>query len=207
MVLAIIGMLAAGIFTIIGSTFQLTSELKAHQDRNETKHRLLEIVETNLLALPAETRFELEVSQGGGLSTGAFRLGNAPLAFQQSGEIHNPVRDVVMRSGKGRGGFIQVTLHYLDRDQARRFEQNDRSILESAPSILLADRLRKFEWRLYDPRTQKWVKDWKSTDPRPSMAELSIAHEGDRTEQRMLFWIPPRRAQETRRTLTAISEP
>lgn len=194
MVLAMMGLLAAGIFGIMTSTFQLSAELKAHQDRSQLQQRLIEIIEMNLMSLPATTRIELQTSQAASHYVNTLSLNSAPFAFQRSSEEQTSVQNVVIQSGRGRGGFVRVTIHYLDLDQARKFSQNDLTVLESAPSVVLVDRMKSFQWRLFDSATQRWLDVWHPTDRRPTLAELTYSFEGDSQDRKYLFWIPPRSA-------------
>ncbi|MDF1814845.1 MAG: prepilin-type N-terminal cleavage/methylation domain-containing protein [Verrucomicrobiales bacterium] len=192
MVLALVGLLASAIFGITIGTFQLSSEIREAQSRSEAKDRLIEILESNLLSLPAGAQIELTTTQTDGSYTNLLALGKCPLAFQRSGEDRGTVDGVVIQTGKGRGGFIRVTLHHLESEQWQAFERNDLSVFEEDDSIILAERLKQFRWQFFDPTTRRWVGEWKIKSRRPVLAELSYAHEGERDASKHIFWIPPR---------------
>lgn len=192
MAMAVLVMLAAGIFAITVSTFQLSAELKDLQDRKSTKRRLVEILEANFEALPAATKFKLETTQEGSSYVSTLSLDQAPHAFRRSQHTQGAIQTVVIRSARGRGGFVRVTLHHLDKDNARQFTQGDSGVLDGQAFVVLADRLRKFQFEFFNSQTEQWVTRWDSATRRPGLIALAIAHEGETEDSRHVFWIPPR---------------
>ena len=135
--------------------------------------------------LQADTKVTLDSAQSGAGQVSVLRLKNAPFTFQLTGKSQSMVEDVVLRTDRGRGGFVRVTIHYLDSQQTRNYKGRVSSDLGNAHFVVLADRLRKFEWRLFDPARQRWESEWKREVARPSMAELTISHEGDTAEKKI----------------------
>jgi hypothetical protein len=51
------------------------------------------------------------------------------------------------------------------------------------------DQVSQFEWKFYDPNTQRWENTWKDAR-RPLMAEMVVQLD-DGKSLRAVFWIPP----------------
>ena len=192
MVMALLALLASGIFGITVSTFELSAELKDHQDRSQSHLRLIEILEHNFLALPASGQIELKTSQFDLNYVNDLTIYQAPFLFQVANHNRGNVETVVIRTGKGRGGFVRVTLHHLDEEQTKRWQRKDYSVVDQVEPVILADRLRQFEWQFYDAHTRKWIPEWKFRSRRPTLIALNIAREGETQPQSYTFWIPPR---------------
>jgi hypothetical protein len=88
------------------------------------------------------------------------------------------------------GGYLRVGLRVLDVRQtaAVRSGQTVRYSRNEAV-VPLMDNVSRFEWRFYDPATNRWENNWKDAR-RPLLAEMHLQLD-DGFETRSVFWIPP----------------
>jgi hypothetical protein len=78
----------------------------------------------------------------------------------------------------------------LDQKQTQALRSNQ-TVRYSRDQITLPllDNVSRFEWKFYDPTTNRWENNWKQ-GRRPLMAEMNLRLD-DGFETRAVFWIPP----------------
>ena len=190
--MGLMGMLALGIFSLAAGSVELSAEMVEYQNDEAVRRRFLELCRRNIESLPGHSSLQLESIASGGYYTTYLSMVEHPAAFSfASASSRFDVHRVVLVSEVASSGFLTVSVHYLDRDGDQAWRQgNTGKALEMSPGIKLLDRLRRADWRFYEPRQRLWFETWKETQGRPAMAELTLEMEGDPGPERLVFFVP-----------------
>ena len=187
--MGVLALLMAGVFSIAKSTMELSSDLAGSQERAMMKQNLVDYFRRSFRGLPGGAEIRLQNRSVGGTYIPSLTVINGGTSFSP-GEALPPETGIELTAEQRPGGYLRILLQLLDDQQAMalRSGQKVRPSRREA-SMPLADQVSQFEWRLYDPYTQRWEKVW--TEPRrPLMAEMSVQLD-DGKPLRAVFWIPP----------------
>ena len=190
--MGLMGMLAVGIFSLAAGSVELSAEMIEYQNDEAVRRRFLELCRRNIESLPGHSTVQLESIASGGYYTTYLSMVEHPAAFAfASASSRFDVHRVVLISEVASSGFMTVNVHYLDTEADLAWRQgNTQGALEMSQSIRLLDRLRRADWRFYEPRQRIWFETWKEAQGRPAMAELTLEMEGDPGPERLVFFVP-----------------
>ena len=190
--LAVFLIIMAGVFAIAKGSMELSSDLTQTQERAMTRQNFIEFLRTSFRRLPGEAEITLSLENQRGTYVPTINIFNGGDAFSP-GPSQPPEASVEMFAQQMAGDYMRVGLRILD-DQQTQAQRSGRAPRRSgagaADSILpLIDKVAQFEWKFYNPATQRWEENWKPP-ARPLFAELSLMLD-DAIPTRMVFWIPP----------------
>lgn len=190
--IGLMGMLALGIYTLASGSIELSAEMVEYQNDEAVRRRFIELCRSNIESLPGHSRVQLETVASGGYYTTYLSMVEHPAAFAfASASSRFDIHRVVLVSEVASSGFLTVRVHYLDAEADQAWRQgNIKGALEIGQSIRLLDRLRRADWRFYEPRQRLWFETWKESQGRPAMAELTLEMEGDPGPERLVFFVP-----------------
>ncbi len=190
--MGLMGMLAVGIFSLAAGSVELSAEMVEYQNDEAVRRRFIELCRRNIESLPGHSTIQLESVASGGYYTSYLSMVEHPSAFAfAEASSRFDVRRVVLVSEVASSGFLTVSVHYLDTEADLAWRQgNTGKALEMSHGIRLLDRLRRADWRFYEPRQRLWFETWKEAQGRPSMAELTLEFEGDPGPERLVFFVP-----------------
>lgn len=191
--LAVFLIIMAGVFAIAKGSMELSSELTQTQERAMTRQNFIEFLRTSFRRLPGEAEITLSLENQRGTYVPTINIFNGGDAFSP-GPSQPPESSVELFSQQMAGDYMRVGLRILD-DQQTQAQRSGRAPRRSgtgaaAEAVLpLIERVARFEWKFYNPGTQRWEETWKPP-ARPLFAELSLMLD-DAIPTRMVFWIPP----------------
>jgi prepilin-type N-terminal cleavage/methylation domain-containing protein len=188
MTMAIIVILAAGIFAMVSGSFELTSELSALQERNIARERMVELCRTNFEEVPAHARVEFMAVDRGPAYASWLSIVDHPFAFSFGGEPGN-VKRVMLETDVAEGGWLRVSALYLDERENQLLERGGFDPKTAKRRIVLMEKVKQLTWRFYDPETESWIEYWNGAE-NPVLVELTLAVAGDAEARRTVLWIP-----------------
>jgi len=189
--IAVLLILAGGIFGVTTGAFELSSEMKGFQEENLRRQRLVDLLRSNFESLPGVGQVELLSVETNGAYQTYLSFFNHPAAFRFGAQASD-VYQVVLATTLGTDGFLRVQLHYLDQEQSSILQRGDSSVLQSDASVMLSDRMKELSWRFYHPETEDYEDIWELRSGRPTLIECRFAFEGDERSETQVFWVPPR---------------
>ncbi|MDH4475695.1 MAG: type II secretion system protein [Verrucomicrobiaceae bacterium] len=187
--MGVLGLLMAGIFGVAKSTMELSSDLASSQERAMLRQNLIDYLRRSFRSLPGNAEIRLQNRSVSGTYIPSLTIVNGGNSFSP-GDALPPETGLELTAEQRPGGYLRVLLRFLDDQQtlALRSGQNMRASKNDSP-LTLMDQVSQFEWKFYDPNTQRWENTWK--DPRrPLMAEMVVQLD-DGKSMRAVFWIPP----------------
>lgn len=181
--------LMGGIFGIANSTMELSNDLAAMQERSLIRQNFISFVRRSFRSMPGDAEVRLTVQASGGAYAPSLNFVNAGTSFTPGSPLP-PDTSVDMYAEERPGGYLRVGLRILDEQQTQslragqpvRYNRNQ-------GSIPLLDNVSRFDWRYYDPTTNRWENNWRH-GRRPLLAELNLKLD-DGFETRAVFWLPP----------------
>ena len=187
--MGVLGLLMAGIFGVAKSTMELSSDLAASQERAMMRQNLIDYLRRSFRSLPGNAEIRLENRSVSGTYIPSLTIVNGGNSFSP-GDALPPETGLELTAEQRPGGYLRVLLRFLDDQQtlALRSGQNRRASKNDSP-LTLMDQVSQFEWKFYDPQTQRWENVWKDAR-RPLMAEMVVQLD-DGKSMRAVFWIPP----------------
>lgn len=187
--MGVLGLLMAGIFGVAKSTMELSSDLASSQERAMMRQNLIDYLRRSFRSLPGNAEIRLQNRSVSGTYIPSLTIVNGGNSFSP-GDALPPETGLELTAEQRPGGYLRVLLRFLDDQQtlALRSGQNMRASKNDSP-LTLMDQVSQFEWKFYDPQTQRWENVWKDTR-RPLMAEM-IVQLDDGKSMRAVFWIPP----------------
>lgn len=187
--MGVLGLLMAGIFGVAKSTMELSSDLAATQERAMMRQNLIEYLRRSFRSLPGNAEIRLQNRSVSGTYIPSLTIVNGGNSFSP-GDSLPPETAIELTAEQRPGGYLRVNLRFLDDQQtiALRSGQNVRASKNDSP-LTLMDQVSQFEWKFYDPQTQRWENTWKEAR-RPLMAEMVVQLD-DGKSMRAVFWIPP----------------
>ncbi|MCB1235634.1 MAG: prepilin-type N-terminal cleavage/methylation domain-containing protein [Verrucomicrobiae bacterium] len=201
--IAVLGILAIGIFSVSSGSLRLIDEVRDFQDREARKRRFVELCRQNFENLPSGARVEFDYKDRGGHYDTFLSLRDAPAAFG-FGAMPPDIRRVILASEVEPSGFARAALYFLNAEEERRLDREGFDALNPRRVILLR-RLKTITWRFFDQNSQQWRDILDKNAPQPPMLELTLAMDGDAEPVRSVFWLPIR--QQTRVTAPRAPDP
>lgn len=182
-------LLMGGIFAISNSTMELGNDMAAIQERSVIRQNFISFLRRSFRTLPGEAELRLSVQARGSSYVPTLNFVNGGTSFTP-GTSQPPDTSMELFAEERPGGYLRVALRVLDERQTAslRAGQNVRYGRENLV-IPLLDNVSRFEWRYYDPSSNRWENNWKA-GRRPLLAELNLRLD-DGFETRAVFWIPP----------------
>ena len=182
-------LLMGGIFAIANGTMEMGSDLTQIQERSIIRQNFISFIRRSFRNLPGEAEVRLTVQARGNTYVPSLNFVNGGTSFTP-GTALPPDTSVDLFAEERPGGYLRVALRELDERQTQvlRSGQNVR-YTKSQGMIPLMDNVTRFEWRFYDPASNRWENNWKQ-NRRPLLAELNLKLD-DGFETRAVFWIPP----------------
>ena len=182
----------AGVFAIAKGAMELSADLTSTQERAMTRQNFIEFLRASFRRLPGEAEITLTQENQRGTYVPTLNIYNGGDAFS-TGPSLPPESSVELFAQQMPGDYLRVGLRVLD-DQQTQQQRSGRGFRRSGPAagdaiLPLIDKVAKFEWKFYNPATQRWEETWKPP-ARPLFAELSFMLD-DAIPSRMVFWIPP----------------
>lgn len=182
----------AGVFAIAKGSMELSADLTSTQERAMTRQNFIEFLRASFRRLPGEAEITLTLENQRGTYVPTLNVYNGGDAFS-TGPSLPPEGSVELFAQEMAGGYMRVGLRVLD-DQQTQQQRSGRGFRRSGAGagdaiLPLIDKVAKFEWKFYNPATQRWEDNWKPP-ARPLFAELSFMLD-DAIPSRMVFWIPP----------------
>ncbi|MCB1085929.1 MAG: prepilin-type N-terminal cleavage/methylation domain-containing protein [Verrucomicrobiae bacterium] len=192
--IAVLAILAIGIFSLTAGSAELMDELQQFQDREAQKRRFVELCRDNFENLPPAARIEFDYKDRGGHYDTYLSFVDAPSAFG-FGSMRPDMKRVILAAEIDSSGFARSALYYLDAEQDRQYLRQGLDSLRLRPIPLLR-RLKQITWRFYDPRSQQWREVLEQGAAQPPLVELTLAVDGDAEPIRSVFWAPIRQQVE-----------
>jgi prepilin-type N-terminal cleavage/methylation domain-containing protein len=188
--IAVLAILAIGIFSLTTGSAELMDELQQFQDREARKRRFVELCRDNFEGLPSAARIEFDYKDRGGHYDTYLSFYDAPAAFGFGG-MRPDVKRVILAAEVESSGFARSVLYFLNAEEDRQYLRQGLDSLRLRPVVLLR-RLKQITWRFYDPRSEKWREVLEDGDAQPTLVELTMAMDGDAEPLRSVFWAPVR---------------
>lgn len=188
--MAILALLAGALYAMVDATIRATSELNTRQNRSQQVRGLIELCHKTFRSLPVNSTMEVRIVEQRQNYVPEIVFRNAPGLFTW-GEPDAEQTSTILGVRPQVGGLVSLSL-LQDSDQ-----EIGSYLLGGSPKqpwLPLITGLRKVEWRLYDPRTGGWLKEWKEPSFRPALVELTLTLEEG--VQRYVFWVPPVQRQQ-----------
>ena len=187
--MGVLSMLLVGIFSVAKSTMELSGDLAYGQERHMMRQNFIDFMRRSFRTLPGEAEFRLEVKSGAGTYLPTLTVINGGTSFSP-GEALPPETGVELTAEKLPGGYLRVLLRLLDEEQTAMLRNGQPPARSGVQTVLpLMDNVGRFEWKFFDPNTQRWETLWQDSR-RPLMAELNMQLD-DGEPLRAVFWIPP----------------
>ncbi len=181
--------LMGGIFAIANGTMELGSDLALAQERSLIRQSFISFIRRSFRNLPGEAEVRLSVRASGSTYVPTLNFVNGGSSFTPGGALP-PDTSVDLFAEERPGGYLRVGLRVLDDRQTAAMRSNQTvRYNRDQPTIPLLDNVSRFEWRFYDPSTNRWENNWKQPR-RPLLAELNLQLD-DGFETKAVFWLPP----------------
>lgn len=182
-------LLMGGIFSIANGTMELGNDLAVAQDRSLIRQNFISFLRRSFRNLPGEAEVRLSVQARGGNYVPSLNFVNGGSSFT-TGMALPPDTSVDLYAEERPGGYLRVGLRILDEKQTAALRSNQSvRYSKNQESVPLMDYVSRFEWRFYDPASNRWENNWKQAR-RPLLAELNLRLD-DGFETRAVFWVPP----------------
>jgi prepilin-type N-terminal cleavage/methylation domain-containing protein len=188
--IAVLAILAIGIFSLAAGSAEMMDELRLMQDREARKRRFVELCRDNFESLPAAGRIEFEFLDRGGHYDSHLSFVDAPGAFG-FGAARPDLKRVILATELESGGRLRAVLYYLNAEQDAQYDRQGLEALRLQPVPLLR-RLKQLTWRYFDKQTRQWRETQRDTDAPPALVEMTLAFEDDAEPLRSVFWAPVR---------------
>lgn len=189
--LALLALLAGGIFAVQRGAISVSAEVAAAQTQTLRMHSFCELLRRTFEQAPGNARVYLTLTGGqySGLSDVAFV--DYPLAFTWPG-IPAGSKTVIFRTQRAASGLgAEARLLYLDEEETQLYEQGRSEGSRAIADVLLMESIRNLTWRFYDDRKQEWELEWPRTNNRrPTFVELRLEFLDGQDPVRLVFWIP-----------------
>jgi len=181
--------LMGGIFSIANSTMELGNDLVAIQDRSLIRQNFISFLRRSFRNLPGEAELRLTVQARGSSYVPSLNFVNGGSSFTPGASLP-PDTSVDLFAEERPGGYLRVALRVLDTRQTNALRSGQTVRYTKDQEIIpLLDNVSRFEWRFYDPSSNRWENNWKQAR-RPLLAELNLRLD-DGFETRAVFWVPP----------------
>ncbi len=189
--LALIGMLAGGVFAVQRGALQVSTEVVAAETQTLKVHSFCELLRRNFEQMPGNARVNLQLYGGSGSDMTEIAFTDYPLAFTWPG-VTAGAKTVIFRTERSVGIGLQAAILYLDEEQAAEWQKggqfDEGKILGR---ITIMDGIARLHWRFLDEQRDEYVEEWPLTNTRrPTMVEMTLQFMDGSDPVKLIFWIP-----------------
>jgi prepilin-type N-terminal cleavage/methylation domain-containing protein len=190
--LALMGMLAGGIFSVQRGAFSVSTEVVQRETQTLKVHSFCELLRRTFEQVPGNAKVNLQGWGGGGpdgLTEVAFT--DYPLAFSWSG-VEAGAKTVIFRTERAVTGLgLQAAVLYLNEEQSTAWSKGQLDETKLIGRLSLIDGIASLGWRFFNETTQEWEIEWPLTNTRrPSFVEMALQFMDGEDPVRLVFWIP-----------------
>ncbi len=189
--LALIGMLAGGIFAVQRGALQVSTEVVKSETQTLKVHSFCELLRRNFEQMPGNSKVNLQFYGGSGSDMSEVAFTDYPLAFTWPG-VSAGAKTVIFRTERSVGIGLQAAILYLDEEQAAEWQKggtfDEGKILGR---ITIMDGISLLNWRFLDESKDEYVEEWPLTNTRrPTMVEMTLQFMDGSDPVKLIFWIP-----------------
>ena len=189
--LALIGMLAGGVFAVQRGAMQVSTEVVKSETQTLKVHSFCELLRRNFEQMPGNSKVNLQFYGGSGSDMSEVAFTDYPLAFTWPG-VSAGAKTVIFRTERSVGIGLQAAILYLDEEQAAEWQKggtfDEGKILGR---ITIMDGISLLNWRFLDESKDEYVEEWPLTNTRrPTMVEMTLQFMDGSDPVKLIFWIP-----------------
>ena len=189
--LALIGMLAGGVFAVQRGALQVSTEVVLSETQTLKVHSFCELLRRNFEQMPGNAKVNLQFYGGSGSDMTEVAFTDYPLAFTWPG-VSAGAKTVIFRTERSVGIGLQAAILYLDEEQAAEWQKggqfDEGKILGR---ITIMDGISMLNWRFLDESKDEYVEEWPLTNTRrPTMVEMTLQFMDGSDPVKLIFWIP-----------------
>lgn len=196
--LLLLAMIVGMVFGIARTSLMLGKSIVDTQNAEMEHQAFFDLLSQRFSSLPGNTRFDLQVQDGGRQYLSDLTLQNVPMSFTWGGQ-DRIAKAVQLSTVKKRSGFLDIVLRYYENEILEGSEATfGQSALDKKPfaEIVLLTDVAYFEWRVLDGNAMEWQYDWDIQGRLPLQLELTMAIGANGEEVRQIFWLPPKQNPE-----------
>jgi len=182
--ISIMAMLIGSIFTITNSSVLLSQSIVENQNEYRHKAAFESYLETLLMNLPHEAKFELVEDENSFQSLTIHNPGTYFPSFQNDRYASLFTASIT----KNRDGLLDLRTTWSSSPNLESEYNNS----DPQQSLTLIGRLTTFKWQIYSVKDKVWYPTWNKELNRPSHIRVTYTFSNDREENTRTFWIPPR---------------
>lgn len=192
--LALIGMLAGGVFSVQRGALQVSIEVVAAETQTLKVHSFCELLRRNFEQMPGNARVNLQLYGGSGSDMTEVAFTDYPLAFTWPG-VTAGAKTVIFRTERSVGGGIglQAAILYLDEELAASWQKSgqfDESKILGR-RITIMEGIALLHWEFLDEQRDEYVEEWPLTNTRrPSLVQMTLQFMDGSDPVKLIFWIP-----------------
>lgn len=183
MALAILVLLAGGLFGTVRATLEAASNISRIQHSREQIFGFFQLCQQSLRALPASAIVVWGNREEKGISLPELILRNAPQALAW-GDLTSFQGEIVLQSRLEQNGSVSLGL------EQRAIDPATGQTLPNPAWLPLLQQLEKVSWKFYDARNGQWQEFWNDPNQHPALIKLSLIFQGDPTVWSQTFWLP-----------------
>jgi prepilin-type N-terminal cleavage/methylation domain-containing protein len=188
--LALMGMLAGGIFAVQRGAFSVATEVVQRETQTLKVHAFCELIRRNFEQVPGNAKVNLQFWGGAGSDLTEVAFTDYPLAFSWPG-VAAGAKTVLFRTERSVGLGLQAAILYLDDEQSDAWSKGRLDESRLIGRLTLMDGVASLGWRFFNETTQEWELEWPVTNTRrPSFVEMALQFMDGEDPVRLVFWIP-----------------
>lgn len=189
--LALIGMLAGGVFAVQRGALEVSTEVVKSETQTLKVHSFCELLRRNFEQMPGNAKVNLQFYGGSGSDMTEVAFTDYPLAFTWPG-VTAGAKTVIFRTERSAGIALQAAILYLGEEQAAEWQKggqfDEGKILGR---ITIMDGIALLKWRFLDDSKDEYVEEWPLTNTRrPTMVEMTLQFMDGSDPVKLIFWIP-----------------
>jgi prepilin-type N-terminal cleavage/methylation domain-containing protein len=188
--LALIGMLAGGIFAVQRGALSVSAEVVERETKTLKVHSFCELLRRNFEQMPGNARVNLQFWGGAGSDLTEVAFSDYPLAFSWPG-VQAGAKTVIFRTERSVGLGLQAAILYLDAEQADAWTKDSMDEDKILGRLTIMDGISWLGWRFFNETTQEWETEWPLTNTRrPTFVEMTLQFMDGDDPVSLVFWIP-----------------
>ena len=187
--LALLGMLAGGIFSVQRGALEVSRRVIESETRTLQVHSFCELLRRNFEQTPGNARVNLQFYGGAGSDLSEVAFTDYPLAFTWPG-VTAGAKTVIFRTERA-GNGLQAAILYLDEEQADAWTKGGFDASKILGRITIIDGISNLRWRFLNEATQEYEEEWPLTNTRrPTTVEMTLQFMDGSDPVQLIFWIP-----------------
>ena len=189
--LALIGLLAGGIFAVQRGALTVSTEVAERETKVMRVHAFCELLRRTFEQAPGNSRVNLQIYGGAGSDLTEVAFTDYPLAFNWPG-VTAGSKTVIFRTERSTGSLgLQAAILYLDEEQSQAWQRGQFDETKVLGRLTLLDGIAFLGWRFFNDTTQEWELEWPINNTRrPSFVEMTLQFIDGYDPVRLVFWIP-----------------